>query len=291
MNPPAWAPDAEALMDAAVDADWSNRDAMAEINLQVMGFWQKHGETNLLRAMCEWAEDARHQTGYEPRDGAAKPSFEPHDQNGDPVPLEAVPAGQLWAARFVAAWFGKDTAEQQDLVDTLRSNFTNEDYSAAILHTLRLTSEMVSTGQGVRDRPASGPAWAAQADELFDAAVQDRWRGSDGVMTLLERFVAEHGNPAVVGAMKGWCRRARDTVAAGRDEPAFPGWKSDTGVELSADDVPAGPRWAGRFVAAVWNGDEEQTRALLGSIRTNEQLTVNVIETLKATTGLVTTRN
>ncbi|WP_394622451.1 hypothetical protein JNUCC0626_49835 (plasmid) [Lentzea sp. JNUCC 0626] len=292
MNPPAWAKDAQALMDLAVETDWSAQGAMREINGRILAFWQEHGDTNLLRTMCEWAEDARHHTGYEPRDGAAKPSFEPHDANGDPVPLDAVPAGQLWAARFVAAWFGKDVAEQQGLVDALRSQFTNEDYSAAILHTLRLTSEMVRTGQGVRDRPAPEPAWASQADALFDAAVADRWRGGDGVMSLLERFAAEHGTPAVIGAMKGWCRRVHHLVAADHvGKPAFPGWTSEAGEELTADDVPAGPRWAGRFVAAMWNDDGEQARALLASIRTSEQLTVNVIETLKATSGLVPGRS
>jgi hypothetical protein len=36
----------------------------------------------------------------------------------------------------------------------------------------------------------------------------------------------------------------------------------------------------------MWN-DDEHTQALLGSIRTSDQLTVNVIEMLKATTSMV----
>lgn len=39
----------------------------------------------------------------------------------------------MWAARFVAAGVGKNLEERLALVDTLRSEFSDEDYSAAIL--------------------------------------------------------------------------------------------------------------------------------------------------------------
>jgi hypothetical protein len=44
-------------------------------------------------------------------------------------------------------------------------------------------------------------------------------------------FATEHDTPAVVGAMKGWCRRAGDLVAVGREEPVFPVWTLESGAD------------------------------------------------------------
>ncbi|SEP53595.1 hypothetical protein SAMN04489732_12920 [Amycolatopsis saalfeldensis] len=290
MNPPKWATDAQALMDAAVRMDWSRGPAAVdEISRLIAAFTRDHGN-QLLVALREWVDHAKFETGFEPHDGQ-KPSLEPIDvSTGATLSLDAVPAGMLWAGRFLAAGFGDDREEQRALIDTLCSDlFPEQDFRDAVVATLRLSAEMVRTGLGPQDTTVPEAAWAPEARTLFAAAAREHWHGPDGALELLQRFSTEHGTPAVIGAMKGWCRQARGLIANDvPGEPAYPGWRStSTDDELAADEVPPAARWAGRFIAAVWNDDEDQARALLGSLRSSAELTECVIETLKTATAFV----
>jgi hypothetical protein len=291
MTPPEWAREAEALMERAVATDWSSEPDVQSVKNQIGVFYQRHGEKLLATAVCEWVDHARHETGYEPVEGSTL-NFEPHDGAGRPVPHDQVPPGLLWAARFVTARLGDDLDQQTSLMDMLRSPlFPPEDFSAAITTALRLTSTMIRTGHGVQDRTPPEPAWAADATAVFDAAAASRWNGPEGALALLQQFATTYGTATVVNAMKGWCRHVRTVYAPGSAvaaAPAAPGWRTtDTGVELPVDEVPAGPRWAGRFMAAVCNDDADQVAALLQVPRTTEKFTECVVETLIAASSLV----
>lgn len=289
MNPPKWAADAEALMDAGVRMDWSRGPAaVEEICSLIAAFTRDHGN-QLLVALGEWVDHAKFETGFEPH-GGQKPSFEPIDlTTGATLPLDAVPIGTLWAGRFLAARFGGDREEQRALLDTLCSDlFPAQDFRDAVVATLRLSAEMVRTGRGPQSTTVPEAAWAPEARTLFATVAREHWQGQDGALELLQRFSTEHGTPAMIGAMTGWCRQARGLIGEVPDEPAYPGWRAAGGDdELAADEVPPAARWAGRFIAAVWNDDEDQTRALLGSLRSSAELTECVIETLKAATAFV----
>ena len=120
--------------------------------------------------------------------------------------------------------------------------------------------------------PAPGPPGRDRGLRLTAEALQAAVNEDQEQAAQAVRELDQLGTQTLVTAVTAWCdtliNAYRQATGTPDTAPVQPGWvHADSGVVAAdADGVPAGARWAGRFIAARAAMDHPACYALLGAL-------------------------